>query len=200
MLTVPENWAMNVPDTFQFVIKMNRFFTHTKRLVPDEQFAQHLEEFLRSLLPLGNKLAAILVQLPPSMKADNSRLHNLAQLVSRNERSIGTTFPLALEFRHSSWFDEETFEVMRRLNIANVINDSPNRWPSSKEITANFAYIRFHGNRELYRSSYSDQELSDWAHFIHGLPDACERALCYFNNDYEGVAIRNAQTLKRLTS
>lgn len=193
-----ENWAASVPNDFCFVVKMNRFLTHTKRLTSDEQFTERLQEFLDLLQPLKNKLAAVLVQLPPSMKVANSRLEYLAEQVIDAEKRLKMRLPLALEFRHASWFNDETYTLMRNYNIANVINDSPGRWPVSRAVTADFAYIRFHGSKELYRSSYTDKELKEWTEFIKKSCANCKRVLCYFNNDYHGVAVRNAQTLQSI--
>jgi uncharacterized protein YecE (DUF72 family) len=197
-LSTVENWAASVPAGFRFVIKLNRSLTHTKRLTSDEQFTERLQEFLGLLKPLKNTLAAVLVQLPPSMKVANSRLEYLAQQIKDAELRLGMRLPVVLEFRHASWFNDETFALMRRYNLANVINDSPNRWPASQEVIADFAYIRFHGNKQLYRSSYSNAELEEWAGFIRTTCASCKQVLCYFNNDYGGVAIKNAKALQRI--
>lgn len=199
-LSSVQNWADSVPEDFRFVIKLHRFLTHTKRLTSDDEFTRYLQEFLELLQPLTGKLAAILVQLPPSMRVDTARLEYLAEQVVDAEKRLAMKLPLALEFRNASWFSPEIFAVMRRYNIANVINDSPNRWPASRELTADFAYIRFHGNQRLYRSSYSDQELQEWADFIRTDCLACRQVFCYFNNDYDGVAIKNAQTLQGIVA
>lgn len=197
-LSSVENWARSTPDDFRFVIKMNRFLTHTKRLTSDDQFTEYLQDFLKLLVPLGDKLAAVLVQLPPSMQVSNSRLEYLAEQCKDAEALHGMRFSLALEFRHASWFNDETYAVMRRYNIANVINDSPNRWPASRAVTADFAYIRFHGNKVLYRSSYADEELAHWAEFIKTSCGTCKQVLCYFNNDHDTVAVQNAKSLKNI--
>ncbi len=193
-----ENWAVSVPADFRYVIKMNRFLTHTKRLTSDDEFTEKLQQFLGLLQPLKGKLAAILVQLPPSMLVANSRLEYLAEQVIDAEQRLGMRLPLAMEYRNASWFNDETFAIMRRYNIANVINDSPNRWPASKEVTADFAYIRLHGRTQLYRSSYSDEELAEWADFMRDYCAGCDQVFCYFNNDYDGVAIQNATSLQQI--
>jgi len=193
-----ENWATSVPTNFRFVIKMNRFLTHTKRLTSDDQFTEKLQEFLTLLQPFDNKLAAILVQLPPSMRVANSRLTYLAEQVRQAEIQLGIHISIAMEFRHESWFNNETFAIMRSYNIANVINDSPNRWPASKVVTADFAYIRFHGSKRLYRSSYTDEELTQWASFIQTECCSCKQVFCYFNNDHDGVALQNAASLRHI--
>jgi uncharacterized protein YecE (DUF72 family) len=193
-----ENWAASVPDDFQFAIKMNRFLTHTKRLTSDDQFTDTLHEFLYVLEPLGTKLAAVLVQLPPSMHVADSRLEYLAEQVKLAEQRLHMRLPLAIEFRHSSWFNPTTSAVMRDKNLATVINDSPDRWPAAKIVTGDLAYIRFHGSQQLYRSSYTKDEHANWVEFIKTTCAPCTRILCYFNNDYNGVAVQNAKMLQEM--
>lgn len=189
-LSSVESWEKSVPDNFCFVVKLNRYLTHTKRLKNDEQFNERLRAFLNLLKPMRSKLAIVLAQLPPNLQASSERLEGLA----RHFKSI----PLAVEFRHASWFNDEIYSLMRKYNLANVVNSSPGRWPASKEITADFAYLRFHGSKRLYRSSYSSKELENWAGFIKKEAIGCKRVFCFFNNDYNAVAIRNAKSLKRI--
>jgi uncharacterized protein YecE (DUF72 family) len=195
-----ENWSAAVPKGFRFVIKLNRFLTHTKRLTSDDQFTERLQEFLELLKPLDDKLAAILVQLPPSMRVANSRLEYLAEQVRDAEKKLKLVMPLAVEFRHDSWFNAETYALMRKYNLANVINDSPGRWPASQTVTADFAYIRFHGSKRLYRSSYTTAELQKWAEFIQEDCADCRQVLCYFNNDYNATAVHNAIALRKIVT
>lgn len=190
-----QRWAASVPDDFVFSVKLNRFLTHNKRLVPDDETAVRLYEFLELLQPLGAKFAVLLVQLPPSMQAADERLTFLAKELAHARRKLKLHFGVAVEFRHASWFNQQTFALMRTLNFANVISDSPQRWPASKEITADFAYIRFHGSKRLYRSSYTDQELADWLTFIRTQAATCNKVYCYFDNDHDAVAVQNAKTM-----
>lgn len=193
-----ERWAASVPDDFVFSVKLNRFITHNKRLAPDAACAQEMQNFLTVLQPLGQKFAVLLVQLPPSMQAADERLTFLAQEIAKARQRLGLPFAVAVEFRHASWFNSKTFSHMRHLNMANVISDSPNRWPASQEVTADFSYIRLHGNKRLYRSRYTDQELKDWLQFIHTACRDCKNVFCYFDNDHQAVAVQNAKTLQKL--
>ncbi|MEE9399011.1 MAG: DUF72 domain-containing protein, partial [Dehalococcoidales bacterium] len=99
------------------------------------------------------------------------------------------------EFRHQSWLDDEVFEILHRYNMALCVFDMPSlRCPLV--VTADFAYIRFHGSSGLYSSCYSDEELTDWAKRIAGLGTNLKSVHIYFNNDIEGFAVRNAETLR----
>ncbi|GAI06030.1 unnamed protein product [marine sediment metagenome] len=62
--------------------------------------------------------------------------------------------------------------------------------------TADFAYVRFHGSSGLYSSCYSDEELADWARKIANLAANLKAVYIFFNNDIEGFAVRNAETLR----
>jgi uncharacterized protein YecE (DUF72 family) len=190
-----QNWHDITPANFKFAIKLNRYLTHTKRLVVDDELDEQLHEFFRRISLLKEKLAAVLVQLPPSQRADTTRLEHLAQQVKLYEKEFSMRFRLAIEFRNASWFNEDTYAVMHRHNLANVINDSPNRWPASRAITADFSYIRLHGNRILYRSSYTDTELAQWAAFIKQAATQCDTVFAYFDNDNDAAAVGNARTL-----
>jgi uncharacterized protein YecE (DUF72 family) len=194
--TTLQNWYDITPENFTFAIKLNRYLTHTKRLLPGEEFDEALEDFFKRIALLKQKLAVVLVQLPPSMRQNTDRLDYLAAKTKEYEATYGLPFPLAIEFRHASWFAEGTFALMKRHNLANVINDSPNRWPASKAVTADFAYIRLHGSQELYRSSYTEAELSGWAEFIKSCK-GCHAVYAYFDNDYQSRATQNARSLRQ---
>ena len=197
-LSTVERWHDTVPEDFTFAIKMNRYITHTKRLIADEATDQTLVDFYDRIARLRHKLGSVLVQLPPSMRLDIERLEHLIAITRQYEQAHHQRLPLALEFRHASWFTPEVFAMLRQHNVATVINDSPDRWPATKTVTGSMAYIRFHGNKQLYRSSYTDAELSDWAAFIREQCRDCTSVYAYFNNDYNATAVNNAQTLLRL--
>ena len=104
-----------------------------------------------------------------------------------------------VEFRHGSWLDEGVFEILRRHNVGFCVFDMPDL-PCPLMATTDFAYIRFHGSSGLYSSCYSDEELGGWARRISGLGKDLEAVYIYFNNDAEGFAIKNAQTLTQRLS
>lgn len=90
------NWAAAVPDGFRFVAKAHRRLTHARDLGGAPEF---MADFLESLRPLGAKLGAILLQLPPSRTRDDAAL---AALMSQ----VPPHLPFAMEFRHESWNDD----------------------------------------------------------------------------------------------
>lgn len=193
-----EKWREQTPDNFVFTLKLYRGITHLKRLVIDETSRQQLADFCESAAVLGPKLGMILVQLPPSLKKDIILLTKFFEAIQAQSQRLHTKLPLTLEVRSASWFDNEVMALLDAYNVGWVINDSPNRWPSAQYVTGDRLYIRFHGNRELYRSSYTDAELRDWAKFITA--QNVRDAWIYFNNDYDGVGPENALRLINLLS
>lgn len=194
--TSVQRWYKVTPPNFTFAVKLNRYLTHIKRLLPDDEFDETLHEYFVRVHHLKDKLGVVLVQLPPSLQPEVSRIEHLAIKIQQFEKEFKQRFPLAIELRNSH--TPELFVAFRAHNIANVVIDSPNRWPASQEITSDLVYIRFHGSRRLYRSSYTDKELKQWAKFIIEKCANCKQVFAYFNNDHAAVAIDNVRTLAEL--
>lgn len=185
------NWASLTPSHFRFSLKLSQAITHYKRLKVDRQLDDLIATFINRAKPLGSKLAVILVQLPPNLSVNNERLKYLIERLKALGKSERLEFKLAVEFRHDSWFSQPTFELLRRLGVASVVSDSPRRWPLSREATTDFGYLRLHGSKQLYKSSYSRAELTDWAKYIN----TYKSAYCYFDNDHQARAVFNARQL-----
>ncbi|MBE0447922.1 MAG: DUF72 domain-containing protein [Actinobacteria bacterium] len=182
-----ELWRERTPQEFIFAVKASRYITHVKKLKGAEEA---LEKFLRNANGLGEKLGPILFQFPANWRANLERLDGFIKILPPNYR-------YAFEFRHESWFSEDTYTLLRGGNAALCIADSP-QWPISYEITSPFTFIRLHGGQILYASEYSDVELSRWAEIIAGFLSRRLDVFVYFNNDAFGYAVKNAQYLKRL--
>jgi len=90
--------------------------------------------------------------------------------------------------------DEGVFEILRQYNVGLCVFDMPG-FTCPLMATADFAYIRFHGSQGLYSSSYSDEELADWAKRIAALAKNLKAVYVYFNNDVEAYAVDNARTI-----
>jgi uncharacterized protein YecE (DUF72 family) len=108
----------------------------------------------------------------------------------------------AVEIRHESFLDASFIALLREHNIALVIAETAKRWPMPQDITADFVYLRLHGDKELYRSGYSDRALDRWAERIkawHRARSSKPRDVyCYFDNtDVKLRAPVDARTLMR---
>jgi len=181
-----EGWREKAPAGFRYAVKANRFITHLKKLVGCEE---QVDEFIGLARILGPTLGPILYQLPPSLRKDLGRLDAfLGRLPPGLEHVV--------EFRHSSWYDEEVLALLDRRGAGFVTHDliglvSP-RWASGRT-----AYVRFHGSQGKYWGRYSEEQMAEWAGWMHEQQAAGRSAWAYFNNDIHQHAIEDARTLKR---
>jgi uncharacterized protein YecE (DUF72 family) len=181
------NWVQQSPPEFLFAVKASRYLTHIKRLTDlgpgAARFYERIEPLLRS-----PKMGPILWQLPGNFRRDDDRLSSaLAQLPPGRH---------CFEFRHASWFVPEVFELLRARDVALVIGDHPERPFQSHELTTDWTFIRFHYGHRGRNGNYSERELDEWAERI-GRWRRRAGVYAYFNNDWNGYAVRNALTLKR---
>jgi len=180
-----ENWFTRTPDEFVWALKASRYITHIKRLADADEA---LRRFYALAGSLEFKLGPLLFQLPPSLKYDS-------HLVETFLLHLRPSFRHAIEVRHLSWLNSNFFRQLRDSNTAFCISDTAGRYPYQEEITADFAYIRLHGSQRLYASEYTEEELEIWARKIAAW--GCE-TFVYFDNDFQGHAVKNAHQLKRL--
>lgn len=192
-----QKWQEEVPKNFVFAIKGNRFLTHIKRLKDCEE---PLKIFFEALSPLRGRTSdevrpprgkdVILWQLSPRLKQDLPRLESFLKLLPGNFRH-------AFELRHQSWIGGSTWKILRKYNVAVVFQDWQ-EWPQIREMTADFVYLRFHGNRVLYSSEYTEEELKTWAGNIKKWLRQGQDVYAYFNNDALSYAVPNARRLQEL--
>lgn len=171
---------------FQLVVKGSRLVTHLRRL---HDCAEPLATFLERVGAL-QRLRVILWQLPPGLHRDLTLLEGfLAQL--------GGPVRHALEFRHPSWWDDDTAGLLARYGVAFVAVSHPDL-PSDVHPTTDFLYLRFHGvGARRYDYLYSEAELGEWARRV--APHCGGRELyAFFNNDYRAQAPENARTFRAL--
>ncbi|UCE47446.1 MAG: DUF72 domain-containing protein [Phycisphaerales bacterium] len=180
-------WQGIAPDGFLYAVKANRFITHIKKL---KDVAQPLERFLERVRVLGNRFGAVLYQLPPSLHKDLDLLGGFLKLLPGKP-------PAVFEFRHESWYSDDTFRLLTESNAAFCIHDMPGK-ESPRVVTAETVYIRFHGTTGRYAGSYPKSALQKWAAWIEKHAKDAHSIYAYFNNDIHGHAIKNAQQLKEL--
>jgi len=180
-------WRERTPDGFRFALKISRAITHIKRL---GDCRQEVERFLSRAELLGDRVGPILVQLPPKWPRDPPRLAEFLSLLPGKHR-------FAFEFRDESWLCEDVCGMLRERNAALVRVSAP-RYPDAEVSTADFQYLRMHGEKRLYSSKYSDESLALWAEAIAGWVGEGQAVFVYFNNDAHGYAVENARALRRL--
>jgi uncharacterized protein YecE (DUF72 family) len=183
-------WLKVVPPDFLFALKANRVITHVARL---RDVQATWSDFVLQAQALGSHLGPILLQFPPSFRKEHATLAAFLEMSS----SAATFLRLAFEFRHASWFTDETYRLLERYGAALCIADGP-RFPRVDFVTADFAYFRFHGRTPPEAPWYSDQELRREVKFIESLARQGIDTYVYFNNDALAHAPSNAARLREL--
>jgi uncharacterized protein YecE (DUF72 family) len=183
-------WVAETPPGFTFAVKVSRYVTHIKRLLEVGEHLPLLYDRIRPLLR-SPKMGPLLWQLPPTFRCDLRRLAAALEHTHDGHRH-------AFEFRHPSWFREETYTLLREHGVALVIGDRPQVHDfQTHELTADFTFVRFHGGSRGRNGNYSHSELDEWAERLIRWRSAVD-VYAYFNNDWEGFAIENARYLQRL--
>lgn len=232
----PESWRRwrdETPGDFVFAVKAPRYITHMKRL---RGIGAPLANFFASgVLELDRKLGPILWQFPPNLRfdevlwdaflsalpRDTQAARTLARRHDRRVRAISLPriavrrIRHAVEIRHESFRDERFIALLRRHGVALVVADTARKWPLIEDVTADFMYLRLHGDTEIYASGYTPKALDAWAARIEAWrrgsePDDARRAsakaprrhvrrdvYCYFDNDMKVHAPFDAEALRR---
>jgi len=184
-----KNWYDSTPPDFVFAVKISRFITHIKRL---KDTREALQNFMSKATLLKDKLGPVLYQLPPTLHRDDEKLEAFLSDLPKGYKHV-------LEFRHESWLTDKVYDILRRYHVGVCVFDMPDL-SCPLLATADFAYIRFHGKDSLYSSSYNDDELANWAKQIKKLAANLDTVYIYFNNDIQGFALKNAETIRELLS
>jgi uncharacterized protein YecE (DUF72 family) len=175
-------WGEQAPPEFLFAVKGSRYITHLKRLAVEPK---SIDLVVDAAHGLGDKLGPILFQLQANFHLDLQRLERFVAMLPAEVR-------FTLEFRHDSWLVPAVFDVLRAHRIALCIPDHP-KMPKAFEITSDFTYIRMHLPPQGL--GYGERALRPWAERLLEWRRQNLDAFVYFNNDMEGHAIKDAQTL-----
>ncbi|UCG85261.1 MAG: DUF72 domain-containing protein [Gemmatimonadota bacterium] len=179
-------WNRRLSESFHLVVKGSRLITHTRKL---DDCGEPLARFLDRVLQL-RRLQMILWQLPPSLRCDLG-------LLDRFLGELPNAVRHAVEFRHRTWWNHETAELLARHKAAFVAVSHP-RLPDDIVPTTDVLYLRFHGlGPRLYDYAYSKNELQDWAAKVQ--PHLRGRELyAFFNNDYRARAPGDAAAFREV--
>lgn len=179
-------WREQTPPGFVVTVKASRFITHIKRLKEPQEPIRTLYERAEGL---GERLGPVLYQLPPRFRADPERLEAFLDALPRHA-------PAAFEFRDPTWNTEEVWRLLDEHGAAFVLADRPGaRVPDI--VTGGWSYIRFHQGQR-HSPHYRRGKLRRWAERITRLP--AHDVFIYFNNDPDGAAVRDAETIHSLLS
>jgi len=229
-----EQWYEETPEGFIFAVKGSRYITHMLRLSKIEKPLANF--FASGILNLRDKLGPFLWQLPPNFRYDAAKIDRFlamlprdtdqasalarrrdAKVKGRARISFGPARTLrhAMEIRNDTFIDPSFVALLRKHCVALVIADTAGKWPQYEDVTADFVYIRLHGDEELYRSAYMEGALTRWAKRIRrwsegGEPSDSHRMVdkaaavrrsrdvfCYFDNTDKVEAPGNALRLMK---
>ncbi len=187
-----KKWAESVPTDFQFTLKLSKTITHARNL---DYSLSDLEEFIEITESITDKKGCLLIQFPPSIKIEK---YNKVQSLLKDINDLVNTksWKIAVEFRDSSWYISEVYELLEELSITLVMHDMVKAATGWNLATGNFVYLRFHGPEPRYRGDYSDEFLKSMAEQIKTWIDEEKIVYAYFNNTM-GSAIKNLETLNK---
>jgi hypothetical protein len=101
----------------------------------------------------------------------------------------------AVEIRHPSFMQADFVALLRKHGIGLVVADTAGKWPKLFHVTADFVYVRLHGDVKIYTSGYTDRALASWARRIRNWDRDGRDVYVYFDNDVKVRAPFDALTL-----
>jgi uncharacterized protein YecE (DUF72 family) len=179
--TTVERWRNVAPRGFLFAAKFPQEITHDLNLVGADA---ETDAFLRTMAELGDRLGPLLLQLPPSFTVEGMGV--LEDYMKR----LPEGFRYAVEVRHRSWLGSDLPEMLRECGAALALIDYP-RMPRMQEATADFAYIRWLGDRREFPEGHThlkrnrDDDLSWWSELVDRFLEEGRTVFAYANNHYQ---------------
>jgi uncharacterized protein YecE (DUF72 family) len=176
-----QRWYQQTPRGFVFALKGGRYITHMLKLRNVEGALANF--FASGVLNLREKLGPILWQFPPAVSFDAERFGSFFALLptdteaalslarrrdrwmkGRTRLAIDECRPLrhAIEIRHESFLTPAFIGLLRKHRFALTVADTAGRWPLVGDVTADFLYLRLHGEKQLYTAGYGDRSLDRW--------------------------------------
>jgi uncharacterized protein YecE (DUF72 family) len=211
-----EQWYRETPPGFLFAVKGSRYITHMLRL---SKIEKPLANFYASgILALRDKLGPFLWQFPPMFSYHRDRLARFFSLLprtteealalarTRDSRMLGRSrlaidanreLRHAVEIRHPSFMSEDFVSLLEEHRIGLVVADTAGKWPKMFDVTADFVYVRLHGDVKIYTSGYTNQALAGWARRIRAWDKAGRDVYVYFDNDVKVKAPYDALSLMK---
>jgi uncharacterized protein YecE (DUF72 family) len=204
----PEYYEARYRDTpagFLFAVKGSRYITHMLRLTNVERPLANF--FASGILNLREKLGPFLWQFPEMVRLlPRSTAQALAlarrrdaRMFGRSRLAIDADRPLrhAVEIRHASFMNDGFLSLLRHHGIGLVVADTAGKWPKMFDVTADFVYVRLHGDLVIYTSGYTSRALDAWARRIRQWDRQGVDVYVYFDNDVKVRAPYDARTLMR---
>lgn len=206
------SWRRVTSPGFQMAFKVPKSVTHDNVSLSSDEALSNLEKFLDRIEVLGSNLGPLLFQCPRSLFANAPMLAHLAAELNKRPRMPRVAF----EFRHSSWFsDRQVLDIFRKNNWALALHPNSVGRATSKQVeeqnetyalealpdlvTANFVYVRLHGNNDTHTYRYTDEELKLYVQQLHEWRSQGLDVYCFMLNDDADAAMpQNARRLLEL--
>jgi uncharacterized protein YecE (DUF72 family) len=190
-----KEWASETPDDFVFTAKFPRRITIEKRLTDCEKDVEYLFHVFE---PMGVKLKAFVIQLPPSFTFEEG-----AQKLGRLIPTLDPKYRYAVEFRHDSWFRKETYDLLKASKVCMAWSEIPYA-RNSGVVTSDFIYLRFIGERDIPESQLGEvkrdiaEKKALWAKRLTDKLQSVEFAYVFFNNRFEGFGPGSVNSFRKL--
>jgi uncharacterized protein YecE (DUF72 family) len=191
-------WRERTPGDFIMTVKASRYLTHVRRL---RDPAEPVARLLGAAAGLGPKLGPVLLQLPPTLRADPEALDGCLKEFRKAAAALGVDrLRLAVEPRHETWWTPEIRQVLAAHDAALCWADRHARPVTPLWRTATWGYLRLHEGRAQPWPSYGPQALRSWVGRLAGTwPDEAD-VFVYFNNDPGGAAVINSARFAALAA
>lgn len=191
-----KQWKDRTPPDFLFSAKLPKRITHDSRL---KDVSNYLKSFETMIKALGAKLACIIAQMPPNFKFEKG-----FELLSKFLEDVDPTIRYAIEFRDATWFREETYNLLKKKNVALAWSVTQSvKEKTIPVVTSDFLYLRFMGQfGEFPKFDHVQREktsiLNEWLEDLKNAPNSVERAYVLMSNHFEGFAPSTANSFRKL--
>jgi len=202
------NWNDKTPTGFIFSVKVPQTITHEKILVDCQE---EFETFVQTMKLLGDKLGPIVFQFPHFDKWQIKDQHAFTDRLLPFLKILPSGHKFAVEIRNRKWLDEEFTYILRRFNVALVMQDI-HTMPRPSEmnfdpVTADFSYVRLLGNRKqieitttVWEEIVEDktENISGWVKYCQQIQRRGIKLYVYANNHYEGFGPGTVEKFREL--
>jgi len=206
------NWDARTPDSFIFSVKVPQVITHEKALADcDSEF----EEFVKTMDILGPKLGAMVFQFPFFDRWNFPKQDGFLSVLAPFLKKLPADHQFAVEIRNRKWLDARFTDALREYNVALALTDTsfmPRPWETKEKfdmITANFAYIRWLGDRKAIEAQTTTwdkiivdrkSDLKNWVDLLKEIVNdkKIRKLFAYANNHYEGFGPATVKRFQQL--
>lgn len=189
-------WAEETPRDFRFSLKVWRGISHFKKLKDPEPKLRRFYDLAKEVP--GRQRGPLLTQLPPNQGKDLEKLDHYLKAMKKVPTKTQGHWQRAMEFRHDSWYDDDTYALLDKHRTALCIHDMKGAGPVDEPNDASFIYMRRHGPGGNTQRGYDKKAIRQDARRINDWSDSGKQVFVYYNNDGYAHAPQDAMTLKEM--